>query len=294
MSSQLIELQQQGELASLEEHQTALYVMLCEFDRVCKVLHTPYFLFAGTLLGAVKYKGFVPWDDDVDVIMFREDYDRFLREAPAVVNAEYFVQQEFSEHWPMFFSKLRLHGTACLEKYHPKDTKSHQGVYLDIFPCDNAFQSNIGKKAQFLCSKIIIAKSLDRRGYDTENSAKKLFMMICRILPEAFFLRIVKGPRYKTSYVHSFLGAASKYQKNIYERKWFEQSELLPFRGSAFSAPSQYDMLLRTLYGDYMQPPEEEAEYKTHAILVNLKKSYECYENYRDGMKFDILTQSIR
>lgn len=295
MSPQLLELQQRGELASLAEHQAVLYTMLCEFDRVCKIIHTPYFLFAGTLLGAIKYKGFIPWDDDVDVIMLREDYERFLREAPALVNSEYFVQQEFSEHWPMFFSKLRLNKTACLEKYHPKDSKSHQGVYIDILPCDNAFQSEFGRKAQFFCSKIVIAKGLYQRGYDTESSIKKLFMVLCRILPRSPFLRIVKGPRKKTSYVHSFLGAASKYRKNVYERNWFEQSELCLFESNVFSVPSQYDPLLRRLYDDYMQPPPEgEEKYKTHAILVDLKKSYECYENYRDEMTFEILTRSIR
>lgn len=295
MSPKLPELRQRGKLALLEEHQAVLYTMLCEFDRVCEVIHTPYFLFAGTLLGAIKYKGFIPWDDDVDVIMLREDYDRFLREAPALVNSGYFVQQEFSEHWPMFFSKLRLNETACLEKYHPKDSKSHQGVYIDIFPCDNAFQSEFGRKAQFLCSKIVIAKGLYQRGYDTENRIKKLFMVLCRMLPKSPFLRIVKGPRKKSSYVHSFLGAASKYKKNVYERNWFEQSELRPFESNVFSVPVQYDPLLRKLYGDYMQPPPEgEEKCKRHAILVDLKKSYECYEKYRDGMTFDILTRSIR
>lgn len=97
-----------------QQHQSALLTLLTEFDRVCKVLEIPYVLFAGTLLGAVRHQGFIPWDDDLDVMMLRADYDRFLAEAPAVLDADrFYLQGEFSEHWPLFFSKLRLNGTTC-------------------------------------------------------------------------------------------------------------------------------------------------------------------------------------
>lgn len=103
------EIQQSAHLA----HQQALHTLLVEFDRVCRALEIPYVLYAGTLLGAVRHQGFIPWDDDLDVLMLREDYDRFLREAPGVLDTEtFFLQKEFSDHWPLFFSKLRLNGTT--------------------------------------------------------------------------------------------------------------------------------------------------------------------------------------
>ena len=107
---------------SLQDHQKALMVLLQEFDRVCRELEIPYILFAGSLLGAVRHQGFIPWDDDIDVMMLRKDYDRFMKEADRVLDQEkFFLQKEFSEHWPMFFSKLRMNNTACLEKYQPKN-----------------------------------------------------------------------------------------------------------------------------------------------------------------------------
>ena len=283
-------------VASLREHQSALNVLLDEFDRVCKILDIPYILFAGTMLGAVRHKGFIPWDDDLDILMLREDYERFLHSAPEVIdNDKFFLQKEFSEHWPMFFSKLRLNNTTCLEKFHPKDKKIHSGVYIDIFPCDNAFNSSFGKKIQFFASKVIIAKALEKRGYETKSFVKKFFMKACKILPLKPFLSIVKGGRKDSKQVHSFLAAAKSYSKNIFPRDYISQRINLDFENKSYPVSAEYDKLLRILYDDYMTlPPPEMRDVKRHVVLVDLTRSYEYYRNYHDDMKFDVLTVSIR
>ena len=282
--------------ATLSQHQQALYSLLQEFDRVCRKLNIPYLLFAGTMLGAVRHQGFIPWDDDLDVIMHRRDYARFLKDAPAVLNQErFFLQKEFSEHWPLFFSKLRLNGTTCLEKYHPRDAACHQGVYMDIFPLDNAAGSALGRKIQFFASKIVIAKGLYARGYDTDSRGKKLFMQLCRLLPGKLFWKLAVSGRENSPLLHSFFGAASDFGKNVYPRSWFDRSMELPFAGGSYPVPADYDLLLTHLYGDYRRiPTEAEREVKRHCILVDLNRSYEAYEGYREGMKFEIQQRSIR
>ena len=286
----------QVDAAAHRAHQQALLVLLQEFDRVCAQLDIPYVLFAGTMLGAVRHRGFIPWDDDLDVMMLRQDYERFLREADTVLDREtFFLQKEFSDHWPMFFSKLRLNGTTCLEKFHPRDPQIHQGIYMDIFPCDAAFGSELGRKLQFLASKVVIAKALDRRGYDTDSRKKKLFMALCRLLPGRPFLALTRGGSKNSGMVHSFLGAASGYEKNIYPKVYFEERTQGEFEGGTYPISAHYDPLLRTLYADYMRlPPPEERACKQHAILIDLNRSYEEYEHYRDAMTFDIHTRSIR
>lgn len=281
---------------NLRDHQRALLSLLEEFDRVCKALDIPYVLFAGTMLGAVRHQGFIPWDDDLDVLMMREDYQRFLTEAPSVLDEDrFFLQKEFSEHWPMFFSKLRLNRTTCLEKYHPKDPDTHQGVYIDIFPCDRAAKHTLGRKIQFYASKVVIAKSLSKRGYDTNSVPKKLFMVACKLLPMAPFLQITRSGAKDSEYVHSFLGGASGYSKNVYRKEYFDQRKNATFEDGSYPIPESYHDLLQTLYGDYMQlPPPEERMVKQHAILIDLDNSYENYRDYRDGMKFDVHTRSIR
>lgn len=282
--------------ATHQAHQQALLVILREFDRVCKALDIPYVLFAGTMLGAVRHQGFIPWDDDLDVMMLRRDYDRFLQEAEKLLDSKtFFLQKEFSDHWPMFFSKLRLNNTTCLEKYHPRDPQVHQGVYIDIFPCDNAADSNFGRKVQFFASKVVIAKSLYRRGYETDSKTKKLFMTLCRLLPMNLFLCLTGQGRGDSPMVHSFLGGASGYAKNVYPREYFTQRTQMEFAGDCYPVSAHYDPLLRQLYGDYMVlPPEEQRAIKQHAILIDLDRSYEYYKDYREGMKFEVYTRSIR
>ena len=292
MTMQLNEINQEQHQA----HQAALVRLLQEFDRVCKALDIPYVLFAGTLLGAVRHQGFIPWDDDLDVLMWREDYNRFLAEAPAVLDTDaFYLQPEFSEHWPLFFSKLRLNGTTCLEKIHPKDPQMHQGIYIDIFPCDRARKTTLGRRMQFAASKVVIAKALDRRGYDTDSTAKKVLMALCRLLPQQPFLRFVQRGKADGELAHTFLAGARRYGKNVIPRRWLTQRCEVTFEGGTYPAPADYDDCLRMLYGDYMTlPPPEERVCKQHSILIDTEHSYEEYADYREGMTFEVYTRSIR
>lgn len=200
-------------------HQTLLLEMLKDIDIVCKRHRISYQLFAGTALGAVRHHGFIPWDDDVDIIMSRSEYERFFKEAAKDFDETlYFAQQEHSAHWPMPYSKLRRNNTTCIEKYYPKDLKTHQGVYVDIFPCDNLSDCTLMRKIQFCVSKIIIAKSLYARGYETNSVIKKLFMQVCRMFPLKGLKAIcIRKKDQKSQLVHTFLAQGANTRK-IYSR----------------------------------------------------------------------------
>lgn len=280
---------------SLRRHQEILYELLEEFDRICRKHGIPYQLFAGSALGAVRHGGIIPWDDDLDVVMLREDYLRFLEAAPGEVGPAYYIQAEQTEHWPMVFSKLRKNGTACIERYIPKDPLTHCGIYIDIFPCDN-LAGGIGGKLQFLLSKAVIARALDRRGYATDSRAKKLVMCLSRILPVKLFARLVWRRKDDSSaMVHTFFGGSSGYEKSIYPRAWFTETVMIPFGRGMYPVSAHYDAMLTRQYGDYMTPlPEHMRGIKVHAQLVDPERSYEEYWQMRQDMKITEYTRSIR
>lgn len=278
-------------------HQSLLLEMLKDFDAVCRRHGIRYQLFAGTALGAVRHGGFIPWDDDLDVVLTRGEYERFFDEAAGDFDQElYYVQREHSRHWPMQFSKLRRNNTACMEKYHPKDPEIHQGVYIDIFPCDNLADNALVRKLQFAASKAIIAKALYARGYETDSKAKKMFIQFCRVLPrgvlETICMRKWDG---NSDMVHSFLAAGKKYEKNIFPREWMEHSVEMRFEDGVFPVSAHFDELLTKLYGDYSTlPSPEERRCKQHAAILNLERPYTEYLEQQRNMKFDVLTRSIR
>ncbi len=283
-------------MATIKEHQAVLLEILEEFDRVCKKHDIPYILFAGSALGAVRHQGFIPWDDDLDIALLREDYDRLMKLNPDEWNPAYYMQCEYSDHWPIHFSKLRKNNTTCLEKYHPKDNQIHQGIYVDVFPIDSASKNSLIRKLQFISSKIVQAKSFYKRGYETNSLAKKMVMVFSRLLPLRLFHNIVTLRSNKTSkLVHSFLGGSINFKKGIFERNWFTETVQVPFETLLVPISSHYNELLTMQYGDYMTlPSEEDRKQKVHAILVDTEKNYTEYVHYRDKMNFDVLTKSIR
>lgn len=281
---------------SLRKHQLVMLDLLNEVDRICKKHNISYQLFAGTALGAVRHQGFIPWDDDLDIVMPRPDYERFMAFAPEELGERFFLQKEFTEHWPMFFSKLRLNHTTALEKYHARDAEMHQGVYIDIFPCDNLSENHFVRKLQFFASKIIIAQSLYRRGYETDSRGKKLFMQLCRLFPRKPFHRlcILQG-REKSGGVHTFLGASSRYENGIYPRKWFAETKLAVFENKEYPVSAHVEEMLEKLYGDYMRIPEpSERKCKTHVAFLDLERPYTEYLEMQKAMKYDGYTRSIR
>ncbi len=277
-------------------HQLVMLEMLGVLDDICRRNGIRYMLFAGTALGAVRHSGFIPWDDDLDVIMQREDYERFLSVAEFELGEKYFLQKEFSRHWPMFFSKLRRNDTTCIERYIPRDEEVHQGIYIDIFPCDSLSDNKLVRIMQFVASKVVIAKSLDRRGYLCKDIGKRIFMLLCRLIPQTPMLKLAQCRRDKHSReVHCFFAAASAYDKSVFSRKWMEKSVNVDFEGRKFPITAYSDELLSLLYGDYMTPtPKGQREAKRHAEIVDLEHSYEKYIGIQKTMKFKEYTRSIR
>lgn len=281
---------------SVRDIQVVLFDMLCDVDSICRKHGITYQLFAGSALGAVRHKGFIPWDDDLDIAMSRTDYDRFLSVAPQELDPRrYYLQSEFSEHFPMFYTKLRRNNTTYMERYHPRDPQMHQGVFVDIFPIDNLADSPAIAKLQFYLSKIVIAKCLRKRGYETDSLMKKIFMILCAPLPLKPLLKVVqrrKDPG--SSRVHSFFGGSSKYAKSVYPRSVLLTSDAR-FENGHFSVSKSADELLSILYGDYMTLPDEaHRDIKKHYLKVDLHHSYEDYLDWQREQVIDTYTRSIR
>ena len=123
--------------------------ILKEIIRICKKENIEYFLIGGSALGAIRHEGFIPWDDDIDVGMTRENYDNFLKVAEQYLGEEFYLQSpSFDRQSPYSYSKLMLKGTLFLE-YAQRNLKTQSGIYVDIFPFDEVPDNESENERQF-------------------------------------------------------------------------------------------------------------------------------------------------
>ena len=242
--------------------------ILEELDRICKKHNIEYFLTAGTLLGAVRHRGFIPWDDDIDLVMKKSEFKRFRKIAETELSEGFFYQDEKTEKEYCFaFAKVRKEGKKVYEP-NLKSIDIHKGVYIDIFPLDNCPKSDRAANAFFklvrLYSVALIAKQ-DKDfvcEYD-KKSARAMFNFI-KIFPLGFikFLRgftiklvalFTSGKRLCT------VSGTHGYPKETYDAEWFSKAEFMEFENREYPVPSGWKSILTNMYGDYTIPPDENA-----------------------------------
>ena len=241
--------------------------LLNEFVRICEKNKLKYYLYGGTLLGAVRHKGFIPWDDDIDIIMPREDFDKLEKCCKKDLNKKYFYQtNKTDKNFPMLLAKIRMNNTFVREEKWD-NLNLHKGIYIDILPLD------LFPKKHPLIERIILAK------FNILNSAcqsgkclshhfiSKIIYGFYKILPnsvlqkkrERFIRNICKDN--KTSLVCSFGSHYRPIKKRILKKEWFDgESEKMEFEGNKYDVPKGWKEYLIHLYGpNYMDlPPVEE------------------------------------
>lgn len=244
-----------------------------EIFRICENHGLRCMLFGGSLLGAVRHRGFIPWDDDFDVIMPREDYNKFLSIAERELPDGFYLQREFGEHWHMTYTKLRRDGTVFIESLASSDPLTHRGIFADIFPLDSLGRSKITQIMQYLCAKVATAAALSKRGYSPRSRAKVAAMLISRALPTGITAKFARREHLGTSeFSHSFFAAKSRFKTSRYPTEWFDGGRFMCFEDRSYPVPRESEMILTRLYGDYMTPPPEDKR-ETHAVYFNAESS---------------------
>lgn len=256
--------------------------ILKEFIRVCDLLDLKYYLAYGTLIGAVRHEGYIPWDDDVDVYMPRPDYEIFMKEAKKYLKDNYFVQNNDTDHeYLLRFAKLRDSNTTFIEEEYKKYTINH-GIFIDIFPLDGYV-----KGKDFLLDMRIKQKAFEELDNEVKfkNSLSTFNMKVIQKIGPILNKKInlektmnsyedrAKKFSYKDSdYVAEMVGS-------IYivpmKKEVFGEGKLMKFEDIYARVPDDYDTCLKLLYGDYMKlPPKEQREPHHNFVAMDTEKSY--------------------
>lgn len=261
----------------LEKLKEAQLKNLIEFDKVCKKLGINYTLSAGTLLGAVRHHGFIPWDDDIDVALLRADYDRFISEAPRFLPENLFVQtNETDSNYPLNFCKLIDISTTLIE-YNRNISNMKTGIFIDIFPIDQVSSNKINRTIDNI---LLTAIHSIKYSYTTSNNIlitifKRLLHPISKAIGFSSFNKFEtyirtknNNDKNKLTYGDSYFIPANRLKdRMLMEIDVFKEHDQISFEKYSFQSIKDKEAYLRATYGDYMKMPPVEERIFTHNFL---------------------------
>lgn len=256
--------------------------LLLSFNELCIKQGWIYSITAGTLIGAVRHKGFIPWDDDIDVMMPRNDYNKFLRYCKEHKTPFRVVSCELDKNYGALFAKISDQSTL-IEDDITDWSKVKMGVNIDVFPIDGlgdtleSANKNVNKN--IFLNKLIIAKNWKRFTLSKTHALyyepfRLFFYLLSRIVPMHTVIAKVNSSNQEMDF------SSSKYAgclcgvykaKTIMKTRDFTDLVDLPFEGYSFKAIRKYDAYLRKSYGDYMVLPKESERVEHHGVRAYYK-----------------------
>ncbi len=242
-----------------------------EIERICKLENLNYFMMFGTLLGAVRHKGFIPWDDDIDLGMLRKDYDLFIDAFDKHASDKYVLQiVERDPYYAFFFMKILRKDSIMIEEGYQDDRKLN-GIFVDVFPFDNAPSNHFAQVLQnkaciFFMSLLFyqVGRMDPNQGSFPVRCVKKFKNLLSKALSRKTIINIstsIMKMKKEGKYLLTF--------GDTYIYKTEQMKDLVPtqFENYKFQAPRLTDDALTCLYGDYMKLPPLEQRVMPHRII---------------------------
>lgn len=248
---------------------------------ICEKNNLRYSFMGGTLLGAIRHNGYIPWDDDIDICMPRKDYEEFKKIFPQ--NEKYFLDDYSTnkKYW-LPFIKIRNSNTIYKENLQ-SNYNGNSGVWIDIFPLDNADRKNsFLERFQFRFTGILRTSISIKSGIKVSKDKfiKRFFSICFLIFPKCFLIKLqywlmTINKNDESEYLMS-LGSQYGYKKQIHLRnKWFPTSKHI-FEDNEYNIPNDYNYVLKNIYGDnYMKLPPKEKQITHNPIKIKFEDGEE-------------------
>ena len=255
--------------------------MLEEVDRICRKNGIPYSLDAGTLLGAVRHKGFIPWDDDLDVMLLHEDYERFYEACKRDLDTTRFFFQDHrtDPNYRWGYGKMRRLGTEYIKAGQEK-LKQRTGICIDVFDAENIPDEEKKRKKyirRMFCIRKMMYSALGRT--NESNPLMRLWYSLLYLVPIRTVFRIknrwtrkVNASRTENVFFPTWPVKNHPYG---FPRRLFDEFTDVEFEGGSYMSIRDYDTYLKIRYGDYMKlPPVEQRKGVMDAAVLEWKQNH--------------------
>lgn len=266
----------------LRELQLIQIEILKEIDSVCRKNNLKYSLYAGTLLGAVRHKGFIPWDDDLDICMPRDDYNKFLEVWKDEEHPGFLIQnKENAQGFSQSFTKIRKDHTTFWQNGEPND-QYHLGIFVDIFPIDripNGFFRRKIFQLECIIYQIYTREYMPIYGSKMEKLITWFFLLIIPkqyrpYIRKKLLNRIIKWNDDKS--LETIGIEILEAIRTPMPAPMLDEYIYMDFDGQKFPCFKMWDEYLSLTYHDYMQlPPKEERVWKHHPLVLDFERNYE-------------------
>ncbi|WP_125142056.1 LicD family protein [Clostridium transplantifaecale] len=259
--------------------QQEILSILDDFLKLCEEYHLEYFGIAGTGIGAIRHKGFIPWDDDIDIAMPRRDFEKFLKLVQKKMGDKYLVlNAKTCPEYPLMTTRLVKRGTVFIEEV-MKDVDCPFGIFLDLYVLDNVSDNPVMYQVQswaaWFVSKLMILRSIPRPTLAQKGFKAALIWSVCSFVNKGMNLLHVspeglrrsceavcrKYEKRKTNRM-AFLPDTSPYW-NLVDKRKYHPLKTMEFEGRMMNFPGNIEEMLTNMYGDYMKLPPVEKR-KTH------------------------------
>jgi lipopolysaccharide cholinephosphotransferase len=262
--------------------QNKILEIMVDVDKICRENNIDYFIMGGTALGAKRHGGFIPWDDDLDIFMTPDNYERFRETLNKFGDKDkYYLQEWGSSNGMVSTAKIRMNNTTYIEP-DLKTWSMHHGIFIDIFILHTCPDNKLQQVWQCAWAKYVIMRGLCNRGYTKRKGIVGIVLKVMRLFPKRFLLNfgLKQVYRYRdknTSFYCNFLGKAI-FKKGIYKKEWFSHPVDIAFETVTLKASCNLEAFLTERFGDYMQiPSPERIKWEQHAEVWDINKDFREY-----------------
>lgn len=262
--------------AALRELQRQELLILLDVQAVCGELGIEFFLGEGTLLGAIRHQGFIPWDDDIDLLMRRSEYRRFLRLAPPLLAPKYTVQHASTveDYWSPVLKVRLVEGDPIFRQEHIGHLTSDNGPLIDVFPIDYVPKpTGLGIWLQSTYIRLLRSLLVHKlRTKPANNLPRKLLRGAARgVSTRALHRQLEWAHTLHGARAHPYLATLATYHpvsRQVVPASAFAAQVPILFEGHELPAPAGHDLVLSTTYGDYRTLPPESERGSSHDFVI--------------------------
>lgn len=267
----------------IRDVQNKILQIMKYIDALCRNNQIEYYIMGGTALGAVRHGGFIPWDDDLDIFMTPDQYEKFKQVFQAQNSDQYVLQEWKTTPEYLEYAKVRMNGTTFIEEALKNRKDMHHGIYVDIMILHKVPNSLFVQKKVYYYSKFVTLYALSQRNWKPKTKVQELALLSlkllpCKLLAKTCYREIYRYDKLDGEYKFCYWITPAKFKNGLFDKDFFLNSVDIPFEDTKLCGSEKIKDYLTYRYGDYMRlPSEKQQSIAIHAMIYDTEKDYSEY-----------------